>query len=203
MHLVRRYQKVFEAESMAAALREQGINCAVVGHHTQATIGVEGGRLPWFGYDLVVLHKEDVGNANRMIDELQAEMVEPDEGWEDASRPDLTALVGTGVDVACASCGVQLPLDAALELCPACAEPVDVVELLVEKHGPEILDACYGIEPVQHTPGVNGKGRPEPNYDPALVRLPCASCGTMLGEGISGRCPSCGTLYDKRDMLGR
>ncbi len=203
MHLVRRYQKVFEAESMATALREQGINCAVVGHHTQAAIGVEGGRLPWFGYDLVVLHKQDIETARDMIEELQGELVEPDEGWEDASRPDLGALTGTGTIVTCPSCDSALPLDASLETCPKCDEPVDVVDRLVEQHGPEILDACYGIEPAQRGSRVNAMNAPEPDYDPALVRLPCASCGTMLGEGISGRCPSCGTLFDKRDMLGR
>lgn len=206
MHLVRRYQRVFEAESMANALRDQGINCAVVGHHTQAAIGVEGGRLPWFGYDLIVLRKSDVDIAKRMIHELEAELVEPEEGWEDASRPDLSELEGTGLVVRCESCELALPLDERLEECPACSAPVDVVDLLVRAHGPEVLDACYGVESGSAGgggSGVSAMGAPEGDYDPALVRLPCAGCGAILGEGISGRCPSCGTLYDKRDMLGR
>lgn len=188
---------------MATALREQGINCAVVGHHTQAAIGVEGGRLPWFGYDLVVLRKHDVDPAKQMVHELEAELVEPEAGWEDAARPDLSALEGTGVTVNCAECGHNLPLDATLETCPKCAVDVDVVDRLVSLHGPEVLDACYGIDPVEPTGGHSAMAAPQPDYDPALVRLPCAGCGTLLGEGISGRCSTCGTLFDKRDMLRR
>jgi hypothetical protein len=203
MHMVRRYQKVFEAESMATALREQGINCAVVGHHTQATIGVEGGRIPWFGYDLVVLQKQDIDPARQMIEELDAELLEPEAGWEDAARPDLSALEGMRLSVDCIACGMELPLDASLENCPGCGEAVDVVERLVEMHGPEVLDACYGIEPQQTGGGVNAMGVEPDDYDPALVRLPCAGCGVILGEGLSGRCTNCGTLFDKRDMLRR
>lgn len=201
MHLVRRFQRVFEAEGMASALREQGVNCAVVGHHTQAAIGMEGGKLPWFGYDLVVLRKQDVEPAKQMIRELEADLVEPEEGWEDASRPDLSLLEGMGIVVRCQSCELALPLDETLEECPACHAPVDVVDLLVKAHGPEALDACYGID--SPGSGPSPMAAPERDYDPALVRLPCAGCGAMLGEGISGRCPSCGTLFDKRDMLGR
>lgn len=205
MHFVRRYQKVFEAESMAASLREQGINCAVVGHHTQGAIGMEGSRLPWFGYDLVVMWPEDVQPARRMIHELEGARIELEEGWEDAARPDLSALEGTGIVVTCASCEHALPLDATLERCPTCAEPVDIVDRLVEEHGPEVLDACYGIEPTNPNPrsGSFTQQPPQQDYDPALVRLPCAGCGELLGEGLSGRCPHCGTLFDKRDMLKR
>lgn len=205
MHFVRRYQKVFEAESMATALREQGINCAIVGHHTQAAIGMEGSRLPWFGYDLVVLRLEDVQPATGMIQELERELIEPEEGWEDAARPDLSALEGTGLVVTCEACERALPLDAALERCPACDTPVDVVDRLVQEHGPEVLDACYGIEPTRPSgsSGSSAREAPRVDYDPALVRIPCSGCGVMLGEGLSGRCPSCGTLFDKRDMLRR
>jgi predicted RNA-binding Zn-ribbon protein involved in translation (DUF1610 family) len=201
MHQVRRYQRVFEAESMATALREHGINCAVVGHHTQAAIGMEGGRLPWFGYDLVVLHKRDIETAKAMIAELESERVEPEEGWEDAARPDLSALEGTGVAVHCAACAAALPLDAQLRRCPSCAEVVDVVDRLVEEHGPEALDACYGLEPYETE--VSAQAAPEPDYDPAMVRLGCPACGTVLPQETTGRCSTCGTLFDKRDMLGR
>ena len=201
MHLVRRYQRVFEAESMATALREQGINCAVVGHHTQAAIGMEGGKLPWFGYDLIVLQKHDVEPARKMVAELESEGFTPEEGWEDAARPDLSVLEGTGLMVRCGSCELALPLDETMTECPACREPVDVVELLVQAHGPEVLDACYGVE--SPAASVHSRDASDGDYDPALVRLPCTGCGEILAEGISGRCPSCGTLFDKRDMLGR
>jgi uncharacterized protein (DUF983 family) len=201
MHLVRRYQRVFEAESMATALREQGINCAVVGHHTQAAIGMEGGRVPWFGYDLVVLQKHDVEPARRMMSELESERVEPEEGWEEESRPDLSVLEGMGLVVRCPSCELALPLDETMDECPACSAEVDVVDQLVQAHGPEVLDACYGIE--NPASNIHAREAPEVDYDPALVRMPCAGCGEVLAEGISGRCPSCGTLFDKRDMLGR
>lgn len=205
MHFVRRFQKVFEAESMASSLREQGINCAVVGHHTQAAIGMEGGKLPWFGYDLVVLRIEDVQPAEQLIQELEGELIEPEEGWEDDARPDLSALEGTGIAVSCAACEHELPLDATIEKCPTCSEPVDVVDRLVEEHGPEVLDACYGIESNAPNTGsaVSAQTASRRDYDPAMVRLPCSVCGEPIGEGLTGRCPNCGTLFDKRDMLRR
>jgi len=201
MHLVRRYQRVFEAEGMAIALREQGINCAVVGHHTQGAIGMEGGKLPWFGYDLVVHLKQDIGPARRMVAELEAEGFTPEDGWEDASRPDLSALEGKGLKVRCQSCELALPLDETMEQCPACMAEVDVVDLLVRAHGPEVLDACYGVE--NQASGVHAQESPERDYDPATMQQRCDGCGGALGEAISGRCPSCGTLYDKRDERGR
>lgn len=197
MHLVRRYQRVLEAESMAAALREQGITCAIVGHHTQSAIGVEGGRLPWFGYDLVVVRREDIHPAREMIHELEAETLELESGWEDDARPDLSALEGTDIAAHCTACAGPLPLDATLQHCPHCAAPVDVVEHLVQQHGPEILDACYGIDP----PLPQENPHNTHDYEPALVRLDCTSCGSTLPELATGRCTSCGTLFDKRDML--
>lgn len=198
MSTVRRYASPILAQHAAAYLRRHGIVATVVGH-ISAFPGVEthlfpmpGRRLAGAGQFAVVIdsaaQRED---AELLLDEFDRTPAEVDEGWEAESLPDLS-LLDPGLAPPCPSCGEALPLEAALEACPACGAEVDVCSLLADRYGPELLEACIATPEAPDLP------------DDVLERaeLSCPACGYALrGLAHEGVCPECGERYSKRGML--
>lgn len=190
MERVRRYADEMRAEQAVVALRAHGIGATVVGHHTQPLISMGKIDNPWVGFDVVV-GRGDRERAEEVLREHDATVAEFEEGWEEeASRVALRELDAEVYGVSCPGCGEWLGLETDLERCPGCGEDVDVVELVVTVHGPEVLE---GVESA------------------SVVRLErmrrdvtrCAECGGDLdGLGLRGRCPGCGRLFDKDEMHG-
>ncbi len=188
---VRKYRSPIIAEAASAHLRASGIPSMVVGHHIQSTINL--GFLKFAQLDVVVPTKAHIPEAVRLLDEFEegAEDFDPSELDYDVP-PDLSRL-DPAIGVVCPACARDLPLDAQLEACPGCAEPVDVPELIVHQHGPDALADCYGEEPEQVSPADLRA------YDIACVQCRCS----LAGLEQRGRCPECGTLYDKAEILQR
>ncbi len=188
---LRRFRSSLHAEQAARFLRQGGGVCAVVGHHAHEVIGIPG--LHGTGYDLVLLARSQRSAAETLLEEFGDTELELEPGWEEV-EPDLTKLDPELALPDCPRCAEPLPLDAALETCPSCGVPVDVVDRIVERHGPEALEPCYEVDEEEFVSGLEA----------GTIDLPCASCGYPLGGlGATGRCPECGSLFDKRDIFDR
>lgn len=123
-------------------LLDEGIVARVVGHHTS-----EFSLTLQPALDVVILHKEDTEVAEALLDEFDAEaaaglLIDDPEGAEFV-LPDLSLIDPDLYAVACPACGGTLPMDAAIEHCPLCGEPVDVAALITQTHGPEALVHAY------------------------------------------------------------
>jgi len=188
---VRKYRSSIVAEAAAGHLRASGIPAMVVGHHIQSAISI--GFLKFAQLDVVVPTRAHVPEADRLLDEFEADSEAFDEGeLDEAMVADLSKL-DPGVTVDCPSCGRRLPLEHGVDACPACADPVDVLELIVTEHGPDALADCYEAEPAEPT-----------EADVRAYDLACAQCRySLAGLEQRGRCPECGTLYDKLEILAR
>jgi len=83
-----------------------------------------------------------------ILESFENEPVELDPGWEGvAERLDLSLLDPEACAIACSACGTSLPLDDSTEACPACAAPVDIIQRLVDTHGPDALADAIVEEP--------------------------------------------------------
>lgn len=188
---VRRYTSPLHAEQAAQWLRDHGVPAKVV----SSTSGLPSGFFEHRPYVLMIQVREQMDEAERLLHELDETPATLDAGWEADALPDLSRLEGTGVDAPCPHCDVALPLDAALASCPSCGAPVDVAEIIADRHGPEALEKCYDAVDVTHA---------EATVDPVAFAAPCPSCGALLaGQPVRGRCESCGGLYDKDEIIRR
>ncbi|MBS0197571.1 MAG: hypothetical protein JSR77_12525 [Planctomycetes bacterium] len=133
----------------------------------------------------VEVNQSDLERARALMDEFHKEKADLQDDWEDQTRPDLSAL-DPALAPACPNCRSILPLDASLANCPACREPVDVVSLIVARHGPEALDACY--EP--HDLNLNERELED-------LHASCACGYSLHGLPGTGTCPECGAPYNK------
>lgn len=174
-------------------LRHHGIAASVVGHHIHDIIPFPTVAPFATGLDLLLLIPEQRAEAERLLDDMQTNP--PDPGWEPDATPDVSALDTERFPVTCTSCHQHLPVDdPALPSCPACRAPVDLVERIVELHGPEALVDCY--------PPVEGDEEASVSFDPAMLEIPCPGCGESLaGLPQVGRCRACGQLFDKADLF--
>lgn len=198
MNVVFTHHDPLRAQEVRDRLLERGILAAVVDRSNV-----------WFGaarsYDVMLCYgvqydearavlaqtDDSPGHAAKSGGSTDQDADHEDGGWQ----PDLTQL---GPDKAplCPACGVRLPLDAGLGSCPACRSAVDVVDLIVQRHGPEALDGCYPRE--------------ESSVESAMIErmmLLCPTCRYSLdGMPRVGTCPECGEGFDKvaivRDFLG-
>lgn len=140
MHELARYHSIVHAEHAAAYLREHEVPAMVVGH--MDTLGSVSPDLhPRGQYSLMIGDREDAELAMTLLEELawELEQTRADAEDEPASAIDLSHLNDTHAPN-CPRCGFDLPLDQSCDRCPACGTTVDIVELLVHRHGPEILD---------------------------------------------------------------
>jgi len=188
METVCRYASPVMAEAAAAHLRANGVLAKVLGQ-----MDTLGGISPMFTprgqFILVIADKQDLEEATLLLEELASDPPANDD-WHESVDPDLSRL-DPELAPTCPSCGRLLPLDERLEHCPSCGRGADVVGLLVERHGPEVLDPCYEA---------HEREIPEMLVDRAP--LACPRCRfSLFGLEARGRCPECGQAYDKRALI--
>jgi hypothetical protein len=139
---LRRFASLIEANAAALYLREHGVEATVVGHLT-ADVQLAYHRVrnsAGGGYELMLIDPAQRADAELILDSFDTEPVELEAGWEAvAERIDLAQLDPDALAIVCAACSAALPLDDAVEACPACAEPVDILQRLLDTHGPDAL----------------------------------------------------------------
>lgn len=209
---VARYSSAVTAQAVAAYLRDNGVAAQVVGDLLAEAPNHR--AMSMSALDVVVASSALVGRAKELVAEFHAQPATLDEDWEDQTRPDLSRLPAS-LAPACPACEVMLPMDEHLSACPACGASVDVVELVIDRHGPEAVAPCFDAPEGAETSGVDAPAF-VPNLAapaPALAGTGgvgarerhagggppgvCRTCGAALHASVvRGRCASCGTLYD-------
>lgn len=182
MAIAASYRSSVVAHQAAEWLIQHGIAARVVGG-TDALSGASGA----FG---VIVERHIEPAAKELL--LEWERLPPlkPEEWEASSLPDL-CLLDPSIKAPCPACGVPLPLDAAVRQCPRCTAPVDVVEIIVNCHGPEALDACFADDPAAVDDELL-----------AQMDLRCPGCEYSLkGLAHTGVCPECGRRYSKHQLI--
>lgn len=139
-------------------------------------------------FEILIGNALDAEEAGLTIQVAEEEAAEGE--WEEPGQPDLSRL-DPAMQPNCPGCDRLLPLRANLDKCPSCGVPVDVVEQVLLRYGPEALIDCYE--------------RPELLLDEevlVLAPIPCPGCEYLLtGLAARGRCPECGQAYDKEAVV--
>lgn len=158
MPVVRRYQRSLDAIAAVHYLRAHGIPAT---HITRADEGAAFPPIDRNGRNEVIVSDEQTRRAAEpLLDEMESEPARFDPGWEAASdRPDLTRL-DPSITIPCPWCESDLPRDASITDCPHCNEPVDILDLLVHRHGPDILAPCYDTS---HSTSYDTSHDPDPD----------------------------------------
>jgi len=193
---LRRYASRIHADHAVAHLREHGVAARVIGDHVQSIFAI-----PIFNLlqmEVVLLDTDQEPRARKLLDEYdeaQAASAEYENGATSEPpnltnvnfTPDLSRLDRTHMDVRCPACDASLPIDATIARCPRCSGPVNIVEILIERFGPEALAPCYD------SPAI-------PEDAARALATRCKRCGYNLqGLPQRSRCPECGELFDKND----
>ncbi|MAY75213.1 MAG: hypothetical protein CMJ31_10940 [Phycisphaerae bacterium] len=208
MPILARYPTHAQAIDAARALIDEGVLAAVSNamlNRGEWLPGMNVGRPPGeFHVTVIEPTQLDLARAIiRQLAEVQPVAGAPSDNWPDPHDLDLTKLPPQNLPP-CPNCGTTLPPDAALTACPSCAEPVDVVELIVTQHGPEALEPCYAAG----HPSATSTGVTEPTWptDETLASLPltCPACrAPLIDLAPEGACPACANPYNKRAMIDR
>lgn len=166
------------AAAIAAYLRGRGVIAGVI-HEVSAVqwqLGLKGARI-------AILHKDEEPRTLGLIEEYRSHPPSAEEHGDGDDNPDL-ALLDPLVRIACPSCNASLQACKNPATCPTCGSEIDAIGLLIDQHGPEVLDPCY-----ENSNGVEFADE---------AGLNCPSCGYWL-EGLPRRgiCPECAMSYDK------
>lgn len=183
MFRIARFQNPLKAYQAAAFLTDRGVPAQVVGEHINAIFHMEG--LPWFRIDVMIASREQAERARELLEEFESLPPIDDSEWENQALPDLSLLDDLDIDICCPHCRTQLPLDAALEICPNCGRQIDLCALIGQVVGHNQLAQRYeDLSPF----GIAAR----PFY--------CRSCGQEITEPASqGRCSQCGSLFERAD----
>ena len=197
MFRLRRYVSELAARQAADHLKYSGIPAVVHGGTLANTLGIGASPFLASGYDVFIPDKRLAERAGGLLAAFEAPADADPTGvadaWASSIEPDLSCLDPSRFAIDCSACRASLPLDASLQRCPSCGVAVDTVARVVELHGPEALEDAY---PEHDT------GPPAEAVRFEDIPLSCAHCGyNLAGLRVSGRCPDCGTLFDKREML--
>ena len=192
MHRLAYYDSIALAHMHAAYLRDHGIMSGVVGLHLNTTSPLLANNLGRGQYELVIPTKRAEDAARALLDECRASPPRLPEEWEDQVRPDLTRLETRHVPP-CPACGRVLDRSRPLGPCMSCGDEHDLIELIVERSGPEALEPCYE----QRVPLA------DLTEDEILsIEIDCAQCGYPLDDlGMRGHCPECGAWFDRRESF--
>lgn len=195
MHRLTSFHSAIEAWATASYLWKHGVPASVFVPPADA-FGMPGmfrtvsgdTRVAGGIYEVFIAERKLEPDATRLLQQMADQPASYDPDWElTVQVPDLSRL-NDSVAQACPSCTKTLPMDPLLERCPSCDAEVDVVELIVARHGPEMLASCY----------------PEPEFPVAddvlfWAPVPCPKCAYQLaGLDIEGACPECGKAYNKQ-----
>ncbi len=199
---VRKFPNSVAAQRAVDFLKANGVPATLVNQHIAGGLGLPGARFTQI--ELVVPDKAIREQAIRLLEQFDAEPVEPLENVEDvAHSPDISTLDPKKYVVNCPACNAQLPLDAGLLACPECGEGVDVIELIIERYGPEALVSCYqmhqqDLDALESNDLSEASDVLERLSEHIKSRFQCPSCkADLTNEPVRGRCSHCGSLYDK------
>src|ERR1051325_11219906 len=135
MRILARYRGPVTASQAAAYLPSEGIGARAWVSDSGYT------REVW----LLIGENEDRGRAWDLLVEYTKQKPTFEESLEAQALPDLSTL-DPALAPPCPACRRALPLDAAITQC-SCGAPVDIPELIVQAHGPEVLQSCFAAAP--------------------------------------------------------
>lgn len=172
-------------------LRNHGILARVLGH-LDPLAGISPYRCEITPYSVVIADKNDEVDTYAILETLTGVRDDDDGTWEEQAQPDLSRL-DPALAPACPGCGQLLALTQTADHCPRCACAVDLVELVVASHGPDVLARCYACgDPSDDLPAIL--------LDQAPVSCPKCRYG-LRGLDPVGACPACGEPYDKAALI--
>lgn len=171
-----------QAQAVAAHLRSQGVMAMAITSMNATPLPTVGGAR------VVLLDRRDARRAAELARAFLA--IAPQGAPLDESnhpRPDLSRLPA-GLTVLCPSCGGRF-VPGAPDFTTCCGTAADVCELIAVEHGPEVLEECFPLDPVDA-------------IDANELRVSCEQCGYSL-EGLAeeGICPECGAKFNMEDRI--
>lgn len=191
MYRLHNYTSTIEAQQVVNWLLSHGVLAAIVDSHS-STLGPIAGFISRYGQGQVtvaIAYERQRDEAEILLELLADEPAEYESGWEHQSVPDLS-LLDPAMLPPCPGCGVTL---GAVERCAACGVAVDVLSLIIERHGPE------AIEPLIELDQGAGSGVSDETLERAAAD--CPGCGSPLdGLPVTGTCPNCTVAYNKRTL---
>jgi Zn finger protein HypA/HybF involved in hydrogenase expression len=184
MRPITRYSTLVAARQAAAYLIEHGIQARALPTVDAFNPGAV----------VEIVNPDLAGQARSLLDKFDLHKPEYLQPLEDQALPDLSKLPPEFAPD-CPACRAPLPLDAMLIRCQSCGGPVNVVDRIVELHGPEALQDCYVPDAADGLVEMTDE-------QVSRLLLDCRACQYSLsGLPVTGNCPECGTRYNKRWML--